>query len=400
MRYIGNKTKLLRFIGSVADELGIRPGRAADIFAGTASVAQYLKRRGFAVESCDIMAYSYAFQRAYVEVDAMPGFERIHVADPDFMAVARRPDFLASVESRFAAQDDLFDESRPGGGQGSGGRDALRRVITYLDTYLDDLTSFVSREYAGCPENGGEGRMYFTASNARRIDAIRTRVHEWRRNELLTEDEAAVLIACLLEAADAVANTTGVYAAFVKSWQSNAVKPLRLREPALATGTGLHCRAHQADANRFVRSLAPVDLAYLDPPYNTRQYSAYYHVPEIIAEGWFEQEPALRGKTGLIPDDHKKSRWSVRRDCVDAFRDLIGHLDAKHVLLSYNNEGIIPLDAVDAVFAEFGRPGTFRRHEIEYARYRADSDRADRVYKADRVTEYVFSFELLAGGDG
>jgi adenine-specific DNA-methyltransferase len=236
--------------------------------------------------------------------------------------------------------------------------------------------------------------MFFTASNGRRIDAIRTRLHEWHSSGLLTSDAFYLLLACLIEATDAVANTTGVYAAFVKSWQSNAMKDLRLRVPETVTGTGLACRAHQGDANRFVRELGPIDLLYLDPPYNTRQYSSYYHVPEVIAEGWFDAQPVLRGKTGLIPDAHKKSDWSVQKECIAAFRDLISSTRARLVLLSYNNEGIIPPEAVEDVFLEFGRAGTLRTFTQDYARYRSDSDHDRRVYKGDSVTEYIYTVEL------
>lgn len=389
MRYIGNKTKLLAFIGSVLDRLGIANGRAADPFAGTASVAQYLKARGFATDSSDIMTYSYVFQRAYVQLDFIPTFSRVLREDTDLADARRRQDFQAALASRFHSQADLFT--------GAFGTEAhgLRQILVYLDSYLPPLTSFVTREYsAEAPAPEDTARMFFTAMNGKRIDAIRTRVHDWHLGQLLSEDEYYLLLACLLEAADAIANTTGVYAAFVKSWQSNALKPLRLTEPELATDTGLACHAHLDDANHFVRDLGHVDVAYLDPPYNTRQYSSYYHVPELIALGWFDEEPKLRGKTGLIPDAHRKSRWSVAGECTAAFRDLIANLDATHVLLSYNSEGIIPAEIVESVFEEFGKPDTFRRFAVDYARYRSDKDHEQRNYKADRVTEYVFAVQL------
>ena len=316
MRYIGNKTKLLGFIGSVLDRIGVTGGRAADPFAGTASVAQYLKSRGFATDSADIMNYSYAFQRAYVQLDSVPSFARVLGEDRNLAAVTRRTDFQAAVASRFRRQEDLF------AGHSDAEADPLRHVLTYLDTYLPPFTSFVSREYAADltapPESA---RMFFTGESGRRIDAIRIQLHQWKVEELVSDDEFYLLLACLLEAADSVANTTGVYAAFVKSWQANALKPLRLTEPQLVMNTGRHSRAHLQDANEFIRKLGPVDVAYLDPPYNTRQYSSYYHVPELIAQGWFDQEPELRGKTGLIPDADKKSAWSVAGECVSVFRD-------------------------------------------------------------------------------
>jgi adenine-specific DNA-methyltransferase len=136
------------------------------------------------------------------------------------------------------------------------------------------------------------------------------------------------------------------------------------------------------------------DVIYLDPPYNTRQYSSYYHVPELLARGWFDGEPELRGKTGLIPDADRKSKWSIAGECVGAFRDLIANVNARYVLLSYNNEGIIPPGAVAEVFGEFGKAGTFKKHALDYSRYRSDRDHEQRVYKSDIVTEFVYTVEL------
>lgn len=390
MRYIGNKTKLLGFIGTVIDELGIETGRAADPFSGTASVAQYLKKRGFETESCDIMSYSYAFQRAYVELDEVPSFARVLKDDSDVCDAIAHEDFHALLADRIGGQQDLFGTDSP-----EKPLDPLHRILVYLDTFLPPLSSFITREYSARKDaSQTEERMFFTRANGRRIDAIRTQLHKWRTQDLLSEDEFYLLLACLLESADSVANTTGVYAAFVKSWQSNALKPLRLQVPELVTGTGLVCRAHQENSNDFVRKMDHVNLVYLDPPYNTRQYSSYYHVPELIADGWFGERPALRGKTGLIPDKDKKSSWSVTGECVAVFRDLIANLDADYVLLSYNSEGIIPAEALEEVFSEFGQPGTFRTHEKDYARYRSDRDHEKRVYQGDRVTEYVFTMRL------
>jgi adenine-specific DNA-methyltransferase len=236
--------------------------------------------------------------------------------------------------------------------------------------------------------------MYFTTSNATRIDAVREQLDEWRDARLISDAERYVLLASLLEALDAVANTTGVYAAYVKSWQSNALRPLRLRPPDMTTGTGLACRALQGDINTLSGKLGSADILYLDPPYNSRQYSGYYHIPELVATGWSGGAPTLRGKTGLIDDSDKRSPWSRRGKCVAALNTLLDNVDARFVLMSYNSEGIIPEDAIRDAFQVRGVNGTFRVHERDYARYRSDRDRIDRRYKGSRVSERIYFVEL------
>ncbi len=103
MRFIGNKTKLLAFIGEFLDELNIREGRALDAFAGTASVGSYLKLRGFEVDSCDILSSSYVFQRAYVVANRFPTFEGL-ADDAGFQHARTDAEFRTRVESRFKGQ--------------------------------------------------------------------------------------------------------------------------------------------------------------------------------------------------------------------------------------------------------------------------------------------------------
>lgn len=358
MRYIGNKTRLLPFLTGALDLLGVRGTIACDPFAGTASVGRALKGRGWRVHSGDVMALSYAFQVARVVLDRTPSL------DARLISAARR----------------------------SGGRSpeaSLRSVLADLSA-LPPSHGFVSEHYspAGCAA-AVHGRMYFTSENAGRIDAIRERIDRWAGDGLLDRDREQLLLATLLQAADRVANTTGVYASFVKSWQPNAVRSLELRPvrpgaPPRPEATG--CTAFLGAAADLVARTGAVDLLYLDPPYNERQYPGYYHIPELIARGW-RDPPALRGKTGLIPDDGLRSEWCRRGRCEQALREVLDRADARHVLLSYNDEGLIPTARVEEVLREAGDPDSYRRLEQAYRRYRSDTDGPSRRYRGDRVRE-------------
>ena len=139
MRYIGNKTKLLRFIASYLDDLDLYGGRALDAFTGTTAVARLLKVRGFAVETCDIMSLSYVFQRAYVVADEYPQFHGLE-DDPALRAAKLRPEFRSRVESRFGGQGDLFG--------GTTDVQSLEEILLYLDTYLEPRSSFVTDNFS------------------------------------------------------------------------------------------------------------------------------------------------------------------------------------------------------------------------------------------------------------
>src|SRR5579863_9838749 len=427
MRYIGNKTKLLSFIGAALDRLGVpAAARSLDAFAGTAAVGAFLKSRGATVVGCDLMTFSYVFQRAYVVADSYPRLTGV-LDDPGLRSARQRSDFTALVDHRVAARA-RADATRP-----------LDEMLVYLDHYLDPLTSFISGHFAmphaaiqtadtadtqerdrdgarAAVRTGRAGhtrpgaatpstaspRMYFTLDAARRIDAIRTQLNEWHTAAAISDDEYYILLATLLEAADAVANTAGVYAAYIKSWQSNALRGLRLRLPAIGASPRpprsrrARCEAHQGDVSALAPDLGRFDLLYLDPPYNTRQYSGYYHVPELIAKGWFGDPPVLRGKTGLL-SDAKKSEWSTRAGCVAALDRLLAATDADHVVLSYNSEGIIPESEIQRIFRAHGRGGTYKRLTRQYQRYRADRPSASRHYTSDSVREHLYCVRLKGG---
>ena len=354
MRYIGNKTKLRGFIGRVLRARGIQPGHAIDPFCGTASVARSLKRRGFSVVAADVMSYAYVFGRAYVVTASRPEPEQhLHIG----------PHLAADLRGIVRALN------------------ALQPAHGFLREHFSPAGAAAARH----------GRMYFTPDNAGRIDAIREWLQHSHASGQLSSEAFYVLLAALIEAADRVANTTGVYAAFVKSWQSNAVRPLTLRLEPVVPGNG--CYAFQRDALDVVRDHEPFDLLYLDPPYNTRQYPGYYHIPELIATGWFEHQPVLRGKTGLLPDRDKRSDWCSTRKAEKALETLLASARCKHIVMSYNTEGIIPEDTIARLLKAYGRRGTYQRYAQSYKRYRSDSDSERRRYRGDEVFEYLYCVE-------
>ena len=366
MRYIGNKTRLLPFIERTISRLGITAGIAHDAFAGTASVGRALKTAGWRVVSSDLMTYSWVLQRAYVVASRVPSFAKLARADK---ALRRR----LSTSSRMSAE----------------------RRLAAVGEHLAQLPperGFISAHFSPLG-----GRMYFTEENAGRIDAVRRTLHEWRAEGFLDDNGFYLLLAALIEGADRIANTAGVYAAYIKTWQSNARRPLAIEPVVPIPGTG--SSAHRGDAAAVAREAGPVDLLYLDPPYNARQYSGYYHVPEVIARGWFDGEPVLRGKTGLLRDPETKSEWCSPGRVGRALEELLEASEARHVLVSYNSEGLLPPSKLKAALKAVSTDGRVRPFTRRYKRYRADRDHAGRHYTGDWVEERLY-YVNRTGGEG
>jgi adenine-specific DNA-methyltransferase len=189
-------------------------------------------------------------------------------------------------------------------------------------------------------------------------------------------------------AADKVANTVGQYDAFLKNLarknfrkgkhlvDESALKRLSLKP--LVTIKKADNRAHNQDANELIRSTA-CDVLYLDPPYNNRQYGDCYHVLENIAS-W--QKPKVYGVTKKFDRTHLKSRFSSRSKAAGAFELLIRDARASHIFLSYNNEGIIPDDAILRVLSMRGDTEII---EIEYAVFGNGAGRSRKRKVKERI---------------
>lgn len=172
------------------------------------------------------------------------------------------------------------------------------------------------------------GNTYFTLENARRIGAIREKIETIADSD----DEKTVLIASLLYAVDKVANTVGHYDAFRK--KLDTVQPLRLLVPDIDTENNWNNEIYREDANQLVRRIS-FDVLYIDPPYNSRQYSDAYHLLENLAV-W--EKPIVHGVAKKMDRNHLKSDYCLK-SAPDAFSDLIRNAKCKHILVSYNNTG-------------------------------------------------------------
>lgn len=367
MRYIGNKTRLLPFILRTLKRLGVEPGTAHDAFAGTAAVGRALKGAGWKVVSSDLMTYSYVLQRAYVVASRVPSFAALAAGDADVRRALRSPAMRKAAEAR-----------------GSG---RLGAIAEYLESWIEPEMGFISSQFSPAG-----GRMYFTPENAGRVDAAWRALHRWRLAGLIDEDAYYMLLAAVIDGADRVANTAGVYAAFIKRWQPNALRRFTVVPELPIRGDG--STAHIGDATEVARAAGPLEVLYLDPPYNSRQYSGYYHIPEILARGWSEQGPALRGKVGLLAGPAPRSLWCRKRKVAGALRELLSATGARHVLVSYNSEGILPPGDLHDALAAAAADGVVKRYAQPYRRYRADSDHAGRRYKRDLVQEQLYHIRL------
>jgi adenine-specific DNA-methyltransferase len=95
--------------------------------------------------------------------------------------------------------------------------------------------------------------------------------------------------------------------------------------------------------------LGPVDLAYLDPPYNQHRYDANYHVWETLVAWDAPEHYGVACKRADLRDPATKSPFNSRRTMATALAEVVAAVEAEVVVLSYNNEAWIDFDDLRAL---------------------------------------------------
>lgn len=323
MRYYGAKTKLLPFIEQVVKKTGVNgPSNFVDLFAGTSAVGRHFKKLGYTVIANDTLEFSYAIAKTYIELNEEPQFKK-----------------LKSHLKLKNGNEVLFD---------------------YLNKLKYQKKGFISDNYA--PKGG---RKYFSDENALRIDTFRYLFEEWKDEKKISELEYYYLITSLLRGVNLVSNVSGTYGAYLKTWDKRALNPLKLEAIEIIPSKNKN-KAYKQDANELIKKIHS-DILYLDPPYNSRQYASNYFILELIAEGWFKTKPEIYGETGMRKYDHQKSKYCSKNSALNALEDLIlNSSKAQYIVLSYNNEGVIPQTTIQQTLSRIGTVETFTENHKRY----------------------------------
>jgi len=269
-RYIGNKSKLLHWIFYIVNKECKDADSFTDLFAGTGIVSS--------------IAIKY--------------YTTITIND-----------FLYSNNVIYKA---FFDKKKYDN----------KRIDSYIDKYNNLDVSEIKDNYFSKYFGG----KYFSNESAKIIGFIREDIENAKAD--LSDKEYNILIASLLYSVDKIANTVGHYDAYLKkksikdNFVIKSVEPLDVKSDI---------KIYREDANEVAKKIK-ADIVYIDPPYNSRQYSRFYHVLETLAK-W--DKPKLHG-VALKPETENMSDYCKVR-AKDKLAALIKDIDAKYFVLSYNN---------------------------------------------------------------
>ena len=318
--YIGNKRSLLSFIDTAVDEiksdLGNEHPSVFDGFSGTGCVARLFKHYAGELYVNDLEAYSETVNRCYL-------------ANKNEIDVSKINNCI-----------DMLNESKLARGD----------------------IGFIRKNYAPVDDNNiqpGE-RVFYTNKNAKIIDNIRVSIKEMV--EPYNPEITSFVLAPLLVEASIHTNTSGVFKGFHKKddighFGGAGENALFRIKTDIVLDYPVFCQHEcpvkiiRGDINLVVKNIPEVDIAYYDPPYNQHPYGSNYFMLNIIND--YDNPPIQDGVSG-IAQNWNRSAYNKRNQAEDAMNKLIEDTKAKYVLISYNNEGIIPIDTFQTILSKYG----------------------------------------------
>ncbi len=333
LRFIGNKERLVDWIYSVLKSNSIKGEVFFDFFAGTSSVGKFFKQKGYQIISSDLLYFSFVLQKAYVANNKYPSFNNL-ISKID-------------IKSNLLLADNY------------------ELIIEYLNS-LPLKSGFIYNNYSPSGTKYLEQpRMYFIDDNAKRIDAIRMKIEEWKDKKLIDDNEYYILLATLIETIGFFANILGVYGAFKKKWDKRALKPFLLRPIEILKSQKKHYIFNISSLELLDKY--NYDIIYLDPPYNQRQYAPNYHLLETIAK---YDNPKIKGVTGMRNYDNQKSTFCNKIKALNDLELICKSNNYKYIVMSYSSEGIMAQNDILDIMKKYG---DVKLEEYDYLRFKSNN---------------------------
>lgn len=349
--YIGNKRSLLPFINEaiieIKKELKKNSLFMMDGFAGSGSVSRLMLTHADKMVCNDLENYACIINKAYLS--------------PYEPSLITQVSFWADYINKNA------------------GNSALK----------DSIDFFISNNYA--PQDNikikKDERVFYTSENARYIDYAKHIIHT-----LVPEELQPFLMANLLVKASIHTNTSGVFKGFHKkdgighfggkgeNALSRITKPIRIEAPALIEH---NCEViiENEDINTLIRrySNKKFDIVYYDPPYNQHPYGSNYFMLNLISS---KQKIAIQDGVSGIAVNWNRSAYNKRIQAENAMEDLIANTNSKYIIISYNNEGIIPFEVFKKILSKYGQ---VRLKKQDYNTYRGSRNLNNRNIKVEEL---------------
>lgn len=325
LSYLGSKSSMLPNIDSIIGPLLTPTTTFCDLFLGTGCVANHYKNKMHSIVGCDTEMYSYVLSRALLKCEFSP---------------------------KLGKCIDVLNE------------------LCCSPKNEGIVTQIFSKEH-----------LFFSLENALRIDFIRNSLNDLHKSGFLSYSEFIFLLASLLKTVSKFANTTGTFRTHLKQLGKRATKPLKLEPIHRDMNINSKCKIQRCDSISFVRSMKPVDIVYLDPPYSSMHYSAYYSFLNYLC--LYDKKTELVGP-GIIKG-YYKSKFGIVKTAYNEIKLLLDLLckKTKCIIVSYSSKGTLHISVLCNLLKSYG---SINVNRFPYKKYQ--SNKVSTIKKHD-LFEYV-----------
>ena len=349
LTYIGNKRSLLNDIGvelmDISKQLSKDKLVTLDLFSGSGIVARYLKQFSNCVYANDLELYSYVINDCYL---------------------SNKKEFSKKKYDKYLQM--ILNEIK---------KNPIRGIICKNYSPVNDKSITES------------DRAFYSNENAIFIDSMRYYI-----DQFVPLDYKKLFLARLLVESSIHVNTAGVFKGFYKDKKTGIGKFGGSGENALSRILGFFDMSfpylsnfktdyfvYQKDANQLVKELSNIDVAYIDPPYNQHPYGSNYFMLNVIAKN---NIVAPISKVSGIPNDWNHSAYNKKQMALNSLEEVVSLLDARYLIISYNNEGFISKKSMEDMLCKYGK---LKTKVIEYNAFRGSRNLNGRPLKTN---EYLF----------
>ncbi|EPY3961155.1 DNA adenine methylase [Campylobacter upsaliensis] len=252
------------------------------------------------------------------------------------------------------------------------------------DSFDSKKLEFFKKEFANLKAKDIKGNYYskhfgdkfFSKNDSKIIGYVRDRLDYLLDQKAINEKEFYILLSSLLYSVDRVANTVGHYDAYRKNtalqdrFCYELISPLKFKK-----SVEIYKEDSNVLAQNLVKQKRHIDIAFIDPPYNSRQYSRFYHLLENLAQN---KKPELYG-VALKPKPENLSKY-CKVEAKETFKDLIESLAkmCKVLVVTYNNT--------------YSSKSNSSRNKIELQEIQATLE------AVSKVSFYEFDFKAFSSG--
>lgn len=416
-RYLGNKSSIIGPIKDIVTTNSETGDMICDPFSGSVVVSFELKKMGYKVACNDVNLFSHFYGKHLIEQCNIPD-----VNLEDFMKKSYANEYSKLADAKIVELKNINEGyvflSKK---QHSLRYRKLLAVIIYLndvanetvptedaDQYIFDTYTEEGKSSYFKSSRGTEGRRrFFKAKNGKRIDRVLSKVRAWKKEGLLDHGYLYYTIICtLLDAIEKVSNTQGTYHDFPRDkYDSRSSLDMKLLPPdfdGIITRKKSHLVGFCEDSLEFIKRVPEHSVLYLDPPYNFRQYTSYYFLPNIICEycdipdlnQYFSKIEFVRGQN---MDNDFVSSFSKKREFIASLYKLVSRSKSKNVVMSYFdgrnhwNNTTNPSDKVgEEILTEFFNGELFSDEPMKCFPVDRLNYQSHGGHKARVVSEYLF----------